>query len=295
MSFSAQLILRSTSNSAPSLDTYVLRYPRIIHSEFMTHRVFSRNASSSRAIPTDRVLAEALRDVGAPFKWGKNQKGMQAREECNNPVIINGIEYTPLEAWKIARDWNVMLAQAFADAGHHKQTVNRIMEPYSHISVIVTATDWDNFFQLRLHEDADPTFQELARHMAEARYSPLVTQHLEAGRWHLPFINQEVLLPALRERRVAEEAIPYVLARISAARCARVSYLNHDGSSPDFLKDLELSDKLSESRHMSPFEHQARVPDPSDMDTSRWRNFRGWEQYRHYEENNRSWGWEGWE
>jgi hypothetical protein len=203
MTITAKIIADSVSPQQVRLTTIQLRYPRFIHAEFMTHRVFSRNASSSRAIPVDRLIKDVMEDPAMPIYWGKNQKGMQAEQECDTPVqygIIprsnhigawNEAAYiTNEEAWLKARDNAVGMARAFTQAGYHKQIVNRLLEPFCHINVVVTATEWSNFFALRDHEGAQPEIRELAQWMKEAmkRSTP---HRLEPGDWHVPYLTEE--------------------------------------------------------------------------------------------------------
>jgi thymidylate synthase ThyX len=223
---------------APDLVTIQVRYPRLIHSELMTHRVMSRNASSSRAIPTMRLLRDVIRDPAAPVEWGSNRPGMQAGDALTGWRL-----YLVQFAWFSAMWFALAFAWLAAKAGAHKQIVNRIIEPWSHISVIITATEWQNFFDLRCHPAADPTIRVLAEVIREAIESSHAAQMYE-WEWHLPYTD---------ERR--GETIPQDL---SAARCARVSYLTHEGREPSPLKDLELARQLAAARHMSPFEHQAK-------------------------------------
>lgn len=167
---SAQTILRSRNTTRPDkvLTTLLLRYPRWIHAEFMTHRAFSRNAASSRAIPVEKLIRDVIENPAVPIHFGRNQKGMQAHEECGNRILL---PQTPLydigvsreEAWLIARDRMIEIVEAFAKAGYHKQVVNRLLEPFAHITVLVSSTEWDNFLELRDHPDAEPHMQMLAR------------------------------------------------------------------------------------------------------------------------------------
>lgn len=269
----ANVVEDSIANSV-RLTTLELCYPRFIHSEFMTHRMLSRNASSSRAIPVDRMLEEVKTDPAMPIHWGRNQPGMQADHEIN-------FRDSALDAWDYGIDHAVIAASMLKDLGVHKQVTNRVLEPYQYIRVVVTATEWDNFFILRLHKDAQPEIQELARCMKEAMNKSTPTL-LRTGEWHLPYIN-------------ADDTGD--LNKVSSARCARVSYLNHDKSNPDCLKDIELADKLLVAGHMSPFEHIATpMPEfPFGVGQRNWQrgvthmdkmgcawsnNLRGWIQYR---------------
>jgi thymidylate synthase ThyX len=247
----------------------LVRYPRFIHAEFMTHRVFSRNASSSRAIPVAKMIEQVRTDPAMPIHWGKNQPGMQAREELTGQDLEDVQDAWTRAAWLASN-----IAEEMAAAGAHKQVVNRILEPFQWVHVIVTATEWTNFFELRCHPDADPNMRALADAMfaVKAASKPVYRSRsrLEVDAWHLPFITAE-------ERVLCDD--PKFLARISAARCARVSYLNHDGTSPSIPKDIELYEKLVGSRplHASPVEHQGY---PLPLATQWSKNLRGWRQHR---------------
>jgi thymidylate synthase ThyX len=254
MTITAKVIAHSRHVGSPDLITLECRYPRFIHAEFMTHRAFSRNASSSRAVPVARMIQDVLDDPAMPVAWGSNKPGMQAGEELAGDKIRDAVD-----AWLSARDTAVRHATRMANTGAHKQIVNRVLEPFAHISVVVTATEWDNFFALRCHPDADPTMRALADAMRDAIAGSVPRQTMD----HLPYIGDDDL-----------DHIE-VAALISAARCARVSYLNHDGTAPDIDKDLALAKRLLDSRHMSPFEHQA-IANPGH----RSRNFNGWTQHR---------------
>lgn len=213
----------------------------------------SRNASSSRAIPIEKMLEQVEVSPAMPIHWGKNQPGMQAREEVRNIGLAKF-------DWRLASQSAVAKARVLRIGGLHKQIINRVLEPFQWIKVIVTATEWQNFFDLRRHPDAQPEIQELAHQMKKAMdsSSPDVLEH---GEWHLPYVNKDNFVTYFREvdednKQVTgfqlEEAI-----KCSVARCARVSYLNHDNTNPNVDKDIALADMLLEAGHMSPFEHQA--------------------------------------
>lgn len=281
---SAKVICDSISPSGVRLTTTELNYPRFIHSEFMTHRMFSRNASSSRAIPVERMLKQVEENPAKPIHWGKNQPGMQAEEEVEG------------EWGNIHWDWAGYYARQQAlrlnACGYHKQVVNRLLEPFQWISVVVTATEWDNFFKLRLHKDAQPEIQELAKCMKEAMDNSLpVTLH--PGEWHLPYITD-----ADWDDNNWDSFEDKFVKKISASRCARISYLNHDNSTPDIEKDIKLADMLLAAGHMSPLEHQGTPMRQDSFNVhaeegithidrydNLWSgNFRGWIQYRQLEE-----------
>lgn len=280
MTISAKIICDSRY-AGDRLTTMELKYPRFIHAEFMTHRVFSRNASSSRAIPIQRQIDMIKEDTAMPIHWGKNQSGMQAREE------LTGSDRTNAKIqWLYARDEAIAAAEALIAIGAHKQIVNRILEPFSHITVLVTSDSWGNFFALRNHPDAQPEIQELARQMMKA-LDESTPQVLDSpDEWHLPYIDSEDVTAAQDKIRSTSitRAVPTrsevakILCAVSAARCARVSYLTHDNKRPTLDEDMNLFYRLAHANppHMSPCEHQAH---PSRE--AREGNFRKWSQFRH--------------
>lgn len=260
MTINVEVVKHSVTQGGKEIITAALTYHRYIHGEVMTHRVLSRNAMSSRAMPVAKMLKQVWSNPATPVHWGANQPGMQARAE------LQGWRRAAAKAlWK----WSSMSACFFSWAmnkvGLAKQVANRPLEPYQWMVALVTATEWDNFFELRDHPDAQPEFQVLAKDMRKA-FTASKPQVLLPGQWHLPFIYD----------REQQHYGVMAACSISAARCARVSYLNHDGTNPSPMKDLALFDRLVGSKplHASPVEHQAT---PGDKDTG---NFVGWTQYR---------------
>jgi len=297
MSITAKIIEDSTGPKCPRITTLELRYPRFIHAEFMTHRQFSRNASSSRAIPVERQIQSIREDTAMPVHWGKNQKGMQANEESDALFSLSTdtggcADFTAQQAWEEARDRAIEVAEGFVRAGYHKQVVNRILEPFSHITVVMTSTTLDNFFALRRHPDAQPEIKVLADAMFEAVEGSTPTFR-NPGEWHLPYVLQSERDYINSVENLTHAPIPTTvddLIKVSVSRCARVSYKTHDGKSPSFDADLALYDRLVGSipLHASPAEHQA-TPDEqvwSEHGMPIWEkpwlhgNFEGWRQYR---------------
>lgn len=263
--YSAKIIADSISNGI-RLTTFELCYPRFIHSEFMTHRSFSRNASSSRAIPVKKMIAQVYNNPAMPIYWGANISGMQAKTQL--PPIKNALA---IALWLCASKAACIFAYALSTLGSHKQITNRILEPWQWMNVIVTATDFDNFFNLRCHPDAQPEIQKIAQ-MMEYELIANTPTPIDKG-WHLPYITPE-------EKAIHSNAI---LVKLSTARCARVSYLTHDGANPSITKDIELYCRLvgSEPLHASPSEHQA-TPLEFKQTRSYDKNFRGWKQHRSF-------------
>lgn len=266
--------------------TYELDYPRIIHSELMTHRLFSRNAASSRAIPVSKLIEMVENSPAMPVRFGANQAGMQdCGEGFNGVVAFAGLSLKPKDAWNCAAKDASEMAGKFAAAGFHKQVCNRLLEPFQYIKTVVTFTGvGSNWFGLRDHADADPTIAELAQAMKEAE-EMAPCQLLDIGDWHLPYYGKfGVFIKG--EDYGLEQA-----KRISASCCAQVSFRKLDDSSEKADKVFE---RLVESKpvHASPTEHQCtplkkgvgfRSPYVTHIDRggNPWSgNFRNWGQMR---------------
>ena len=256
----ATVVKHSSYKDHPELITLALEYPRFIHAEFMTHRVFSRNASSSRAIPVKTMLRRILENPANPLTWGSNKPGMQAGDELKG-WRLKAAKLT----WFTACHASVFFSKLLHKFGLHKQHANRVTEPFQYITTLVTATEWDNFFALRYHPDAQPEIKALAHAMKVAIENSTPTE-LSEGQWHLPYIKYEEF-----------GTVPFRdIQKASSARCARVSYLNHEGKKPSIEQDIKLFDRLAGSKpiHASPLEH---VAVPTYKHNS---NFKGWKQFR---------------
>ncbi len=268
-----------------SLYTFVLRYPRFIHSEVMTHRVFSKNAASSRAIPAKKMRRLVMCDPATPWHIGAAQKGMQAG------APLTGWRYEAARfLYGAARYVSPLLCHYLMEKlGVHKQVGNRLLEPWMWMQTVCSSTEMDNFYGLREHKDAEPHFQELAKEMHQRTRTAdrlidgtfnlndaldgtiVKTQSLRPGHWHTPFAHDG----PIKNRLI-----------VSAARCARSSYyLPEDGTMSTFDKDQAMYDRLSSSTpiHASPFEHVARASYTRNPAGSA--NFRGFIQLRNFIEN----------
>lgn len=295
MTFDAKVLADSRSPAGHRLTTLEATFPRFVLAEFNTHRVFSRNSASSRAIPIAKQLRRVLEEPYVPLEFGSNQPGMQA-----GPALGGGKREAAEQEWLRARDDAVRrvlglvaapdlvsadddpfeILQQVEEAVRnrtqppewlnvHKQVANRLLEPFMWHTVIVTATEWDNFFNLRCHADAQPEIRLVAERMRTAREASEPAQ-LEWDEWHLPLIR-----PEDHDQVSTEELI-----KVSAGRCARVSYLTHAGKR-DLDADIQLHDRLLESGHMSPLEHPARPLSATELERGEWSgNFRGWCSYR---------------
>ena len=267
--YGAKIIADSINPTRDRITTFELTYPRFVHAELMTHRLFSRNSASSRAIPTSKLIERVMQHPVLPKWWGKSQSGMQAREE------LGGRELNECKMlWLQARDSAVGFAKQLHQRGLHKQIANRIVEPWMFITVIVTATEDDNWFHLRDDPNAQPEIAWVAREMREA-YDKNLPVPCDVGDWHTPYVTTDNQDDPLYVSPSECGSDPLFLAKISTARCARVSYLTHDGKR-DLSEDIALHDRLSGNGHWSPFEHSAEA----DESSVRYGNFFGWRQYR---------------
>lgn len=254
----ATIVADSISPAGVRITTLQLRYPRFLLAQFNTHRVFSRSTRSSRAVPVEKMIAEVESYPVVPMEWGSNQRGMVA-----GPPLDVDAESLARRHWLAARDQAVSFARRMAENGVTKQIANRLLEPFMWAHTVVTSTEWENFFTLRLAHDAQPEMQALARAMMAA-----MDASEPVGReWHTPYVTD-------RERSTFRMS---GVQMISAARCARVSYKPFGGSDPNVQADLDLAGRLIQDRHMSPFEHQGMAL--LDLN-ARSRNFRGWFQHR---------------
>lgn len=267
MAYAARILADSISPEGVRLTSMEVTFPRIVLAEFNTHRVLSRNSASSRAIPVKKQLQRVLDDPFMPVWWGKNQSGMSAKVELEGEDLVEA-----QRLWLEARDNAVVYARAMLDIGGeeqglHKQITNRILEPWMWQTVLCTGTEWSNFYALRCDENAQPEIRVIAEMMQEVMEASTPTP-LAVTQWHLPLIQDD-------ERGLPTET----LLKVSAGRCARVSYLTHAGVR-DIQADVDLHDSLVANGHMSPTEHQAQPARVGAGVGPLGGNLRGWVQYR---------------
>lgn len=314
--FQARVIADSTSIWDKRLTTFEFTFPRMVLSEFNTHRLLSRNSASSRAIPVAKQIKKILQDPFIPaFETvRKNQPGMQgttnltvddykqfveiwktgrSRAVLTALEIILGVEkasealgrdyHTVRDLFLDEEKMNAAIAvldastQEIAEARKngeetpylniHKQTANRVLEPYMWHVVIASATEWDNFWYLRNHTDADPQIHTIAA-LGQSLYEESTPELLVEGQWHLPFVREEEKAEARSNTKLWKG--------ISTGRCARVSYETHDGKR-NLDADVKLYERLvADPPHLSPAEHVARPQKGSEWSG----NFQGFFQHR---------------
>jgi hypothetical protein len=256
---SAEVIADSiNTETGDRLTTFRIILPKFILAEFNTHRMISRNFSSSRAIPGKKLRSMVLKNPVAPVHWGANQKGMQAATELKGFKL-----WLAKKVWLWSRFPACAMHRIGESLGMHKQIVNRLIEPWSWAEGIVSGTEWENFFLLRTHATAQPEFRALAIAM-KAALDASTPKPLAVGDWHIPLVDS---------REFSDQA---VALNVSAARCARVSYFLREGKRSDVRSDVDLCRRLAAAnpKHLSPFEHQAQAIPGAHA------NFRGFQQYR---------------
>ena len=294
----AKIVADSLNSQGNRITTFLLTYPRFIHSELMTHRMFSRNSASSRAIPFEKMVKAVEENPFIPIAWQKDHKGMQGTEYLADRKHENAVY-----EWLKARDYAVKQARMMNNDGVTKQLCNRLLEPFMWHTVIVTFTEISNFFELRCPQyifgkatnkpkiwkskkDAIKDFPHWETHndlfwrtmnysqaeihiqaLAEAMWDAMnesTPKELKEGEWHIPFgdkINDGQMAQAFSPNKslvYAGTNLQECKVKIATARCARLSYMTFDGEI-DYNKDIELHDRLLQSGHYSPFEHCARA------------------------------------
>ena len=300
----ATVICDSVSEQGVRLTTFEIEYPRIVMSEFNTMRAISKNSSSSRAIPVSKMLEHTKIINLKPIYFGSKKSGMQAGDELQGDAL----EKVKL-LWEEALDYASYYSETLDRLGVAKEVCNRLVEPFQLVKVVCTATDWENFFNLRLHPDADPNICMLAYKMYQAMQESEPVE-LKAGEYHLPYVDFDNKFGYIADQTILtlEEAV-----KISAASCASVSYRTEGMT-------LEKADKIfdmlikAEVVHSSPFEHLATPVKPKFNELGKVRvncsepqswedgithmnkqgqlcsgNLRGFIQYRHLLPNNTNW------
>lgn len=251
---SATIIADSISLAGDRMTTFEFVFPRWILAEVNTHRMLSKNAASTRAVPVSTTLDMIDNSPAMPVHWGKNQPGMSSKEELD-ATRKKAAQATWREAAKSASAFARVLSDKLGINGH-KQWVGRLIENFTMTKQVISGTQWDNFFWLRDHPDAQPEFQELARCAREA-YTKSIPVRMQPGEWHLPYIET-------REGHfyAGDECIDLETAKkVSVSCCAQVSYRKLDDTIEKAQKIFDMLNIGSDVHpcHASPLEHQARV------------------------------------
>jgi len=246
----SKILKDSITETGERLTTFELEFPRFILPEFNTHRILSKNVASSRAIPTITMIKMVWDNPACPVRFGKNQSGMQSKED------LVGIKHAISKfLWHASGKVACVFAWGLYKSNCHKQIANRIIEPWSHVKVVTTATEWGNYFNLRNHPDAQPEIQELARIM-QWDYDASTPTILKQGEWHLPYIDDYKVVSDDECVFEFNEINLSDAIKLSSSLCAQVSFRK---SNESIEKACSIYDRLilSKPAHFSPFEHQA--------------------------------------
>lgn len=279
--YDAKILADSVTQAGYRLTTFQITFPRIVLAEFNTHRVFSRNSASSRAIPVEKRIEAILESPFVPAAFGSAKRGMQAGD-----ALASEEQDACREIWLDAMRDAVKHSRRLVQLGVHKQWANRLLEPFAWHTVIVTATEWANYWALRVSKMAQPEIFTVSEKMKEL-FDASEPERLSSGAWHIPLVGLSYgdPFPGYGDDRDASDPPDNdwewgQLVRLSVARCARVSYLTHDGVR-DPSADRTLYERLTTNGHMSPTEHAARPMTPVELSLNEWcGNFRGWVQHR---------------
>lgn len=288
--FKVEVMAASQNPRGKKIITFRLTYPRIIHAEMMTHRVFSRNAASSRAIPIEKMIESIENNMFIPIGFQKAHKGMQGDEYFEGYDLVKA-----QDLWIKAAKSAIAHAKEMKELGITKQLVNRILEPFQYYTVLLTGTEFFNFFDLRCpkfsvnkeiflskksllekYPDCDLStvvnkspaeihIQRIAEMMYDA-YNSADYKLLQYDEWHIPFENE-----------IDSDNLEIKL-KVATAKAARVSYTTVGGGRKTTIEeDIALHDRLKEEGHASPFEHCAMA----SFYNSYFANFGDFESYRH--------------
>lgn len=332
----AKIVADSINIQGDRLTTLEVVMPRYILAELNTHRMLSKNSASSRAIPFSKMVKEIEESPFIPYAWQKDHKGMQGTEYLTGEGNVGDINYKARAErnWLKARDFAVEQARYLNGIGVTKQLVNRLLEPFMYHKVLISATEWDNLFNLRCpryqirdcnaeHSKIFKSRKELLKYfkeMDELYYNKLINysridwlninkgqadihmmflaeaiydamnestpRELKEGEWHIPYgdnLNEIDITQVWTKLSTKENVISIteLKAKISIARCARLSYQTL-GDNPviDYEADLKLYDNLYKSKHASPFEHVAKA-----MTESEYNDYTHTKPEDDYEEN----------
>jgi thymidylate synthase ThyX len=259
--YTVKVLADSVSEGGARLTTLLTRYPRFIHAEMLRHRMFSHSVASSRAIPTEELIEQVRTEPFIPEEFNKRVRGMGVGR-----ALPRRTQEEARDQWVLAAHAAVVQAEALMKLGVDKSRVNRLLEPFLFVWDIISATEWENFFALRCDTEAQPEFQLLANMILDARDGSF-PQFTKGTSWHLPMVDMEHEFNGDWER----------WKRVSAARCARVSFDNF--SDEPVANSLTRADMLIRSGHLSPFEHVARSLPHAHRDKFVG-NFKGWVQFR---------------
>jgi thymidylate synthase ThyX len=265
-------VIADSYNKHSRITTMEVVMPRIILAEMNTHRMFSRNSASSRAIPSEKMIKSIQENPFVPLMWMKNHKGMQGKEYFDH-IKSGFLDNT----WKRLSKEAISNIERLSFEGEEvtKQITNRLLEPFMFHKAVITTNEFgfENFISQRLSEEAEIHMKHVASLMLES-YNNSEAKKLDELDYHIPYldnINSDILKSilfenykdALMSTEQWSSEFKKLKVKISVARLARTSYTEVGEKSEkntekeQYIKDIALHDKLIEQGHWSPFEHIA--------------------------------------
>lgn len=241
--------------------TMICEYPRAIHAQLLTHGVFSKNSSSTRAVPLKAAFAQ-VRENPSKVIWTENRAGMQGNV-VTDPTKLNRLNCKHLN--ELER--TIEFVETLEAAGVHKQNAGRYLEPFQNIKIVLTSTEWENWDWLRIHEDAQGEIADLATAMKGARDNADIME-IGEGEWHVPFVDREHCPQTGNLLYFVQQGLQVTIDEakaVSVSVCAQTSYRKADYS---LEKANKMMDMLTTGHkvHASPFEHQATPIPTYDID-----------------------------
>lgn len=240
MRYNCEILADSISPTAARLTTFEITFPRMVLADITRHRCASYSFESTRAVPVEKRIEMVRNEPFIPV-FRERTTGMAQGAELTGTDLERA-----RAAWRFSSEQAAHAAEGLLHV--EKGLAGRLLEPYSWITGIMSATEWDNFFNLRCHPAAQRELQIIAEMMRDARQDSIPNE-LGYGEWHLPFITDE------HYDQLQESELPYE----SAGICAAVSYLRQHDDQPLGSGISRWHEKLAPSNHWSPGEHPARV------------------------------------
>lgn len=257
------------------LTTFKLVVPHSVLGHLVRHRAFSLSVASNRALRSSSVM-DTLNYIP---DWRTAQKGMQPAEFINDK---NKRDYLDDIVYTLKNYTSEYVNEMVNKHNVAKELTNRYLAPFQLVTVLVTSSEYSNFFNLRDHQDAQYDTQIVARKMKKLLEENTPT-YLERGEWHLPFISYG----EAKDNTIIEQIAA------SVARCARTSYkLPNSENRSDIISDIRLFNKLiTPPIHASPLEHVATplrmsdiyasiLPEDKTLNSAFYGNTYGWVQLR---------------
>lgn len=258
-------IIKDTLNaySDDRIVTFELVLPKYLVAEVNKHTVLHNSCQSSRAVPVAKMIQSVEENPFIPYYWQKPHKGMQGYEYYTNENKISQLR----EEWLNARDNAVITAKKLQNEVS-KQTINRLLEPFMYVKMVLTGTEFGNFFNQRC-----PIFLNNKGNKVKSRtglgFGVDFTSTKGQADIHLQILAEMMHNEMYYNSNPVEsfEHIPYDIGKeyplearlhYSASQCARISFTTiTDDKQFSLERNLQLAQGLIVEGHAEPFSHQA--------------------------------------